>query len=114
MTPRRPKVVAHRQDARLERLRVARQPRPGRPASMDPGALPALAIVAAAEHLLELCRLARMAASAEDDPAHRRLVVVAGAIASAIASDVNTGSDAAVGELYLAIVAYQSRTEDPT
>jgi hypothetical protein len=106
---RRPSVVAHRQDVRLGRLAVARDYRPGRPASVDLDSVPALAIVTAAEHLLELCRLARMAATAEEDGATRRLVVIAGAVASAIAADVRSGSIDATTELYLAITAYQRK-----
>ncbi len=109
-TNRRPSVVAHRQDARLARLAVARGDyRPGRPATVDPEDVPALAIVAAAEHLLELCRLARMSGTVEDDAALRRLVVIAGAVASAISHDVRSGTSEGTTELFLAITNYQRR-----
>ena len=74
--------------------------------------MPILAVVAAAEHLLELCRLLRMQVPPEDDPAARRLVVIAGAVASAIASDVRSSTSDATGELYLAITAYQRTKGD--
>jgi hypothetical protein len=106
---RRPSVIARRQDALLARLAVARDYRPGRPASVDPDAVPVLAIVAAAEHLLELCRLARMSAPVDEDAALRRVVVVVGAVASAIAADVRSGTADATTELYLAIVNFQNR-----
>jgi hypothetical protein len=109
MTNRRPGVVAHRQDVRLARLGVARDYRPGRPASVDPDAVPALAIVAAAEHLLELCRLARMSAPVEEDAALRQLVVIAGAVATSIAADVRSSTSDATTDLYLAIVNFQNR-----
>ena len=112
MTSRRPSITAARQNVRLARLAVARDYRPGRPASLDPDELPILAVVAAADHLLELARLLRMQAPPEEDPAARRLVVIAGAVATAITSDVQSGTSDATAELYLAITAYQRRRNE--
>ncbi len=67
--------------------------------------------MAASEHLLELCRLARMSGTVEEDAALRRLVVIAGAVACAIAADVRSGNTDATTELYLAITAYQNRRD---
>lgn len=100
-------IVARRQDARLARLAVARHDQPGRPASLEPSDLPILAVMAAADHLLELTRMLRMTVLPDEDPAARRLVVVCGAVASSIASDVRTGGSAETERLYLAITAYQ-------
>ena len=109
MSGRRPQVVAHRQDVRLARLAVARDYRPGRPASLDPDELPILALLAALEHALELARLGRMQADDAEDGAWRRVVVVVGAAASAVAADVRSGNDDATPELFTAISTYQRR-----
>lgn len=105
---RRPAAVALRQDVALARLAVARGSRPCRPASLDPAAYPALAVLTAAENLLALARLARMQSREDEDPIWRMRVVYCGALVTAIAADVRTGTTDASRTLYLAVVDHQA------
>ncbi len=59
-----------------------------------------LALLDAVDHALNIARLGRGAADPADDNRWRRLVVVIGATASAIASDIRSGGTAAVDKLY--------------
>ncbi len=95
-----------RQNSALAGLGVARQRRPQGP---TPGRLvgadvPLLATLDALDHSLNVARLGRGAADPADDDRWRRLIVVVGAVALAVAADIRTADSAAVAKLYRAVV----------
>ncbi len=102
-----------RQNARLASLGVMRQRRPQGPA---PGRLegvdvPLLAALDGLDHVSNVLRLGRGTADPSDDETWRRLIVVVGAIATAVADDIRSGGTAAVAEIYRRVTAISTKED---
>ncbi len=101
MTSKRSQAVALAQGRVLRRLAVARDRRPGPlPATINPSEALGLAVLASAEHLTTLARLARMGGAVATDDHSRMVIVILNAVVNALADDIRSGGTAAIDELY--------------
>jgi hypothetical protein len=110
MTTKRSQSVAQVQDRALVRMKVVhrrREPGPSPRSVSDPD-FARLTILDAAEHVVHLARLARMAREDINDPPYwRQLVVVANALADAIEGDIKGDPDRNTEALYRRVIAQE-------
>ena len=103
----RSQTVAQVQNRALDRMKVVHrrlEPGPSQRSVSEPD-FARLTILDAAEHVVHLARLSRMARGDIDDPYWRRLVVIANVTADAIAGDLKGDPDRNTEALYRRVIA---------